>query len=270
MAKRRRSRKKQLSLPAVLIVIIAAAIGLLARDPSNYQTQNSNSSSTNSSALTSSQVAQEAPTADGQTQTDANSSQSKLAELTFDQQQIIAVNNNKPTFSASDLSFSRGSWDRYSDLDSLNRVGVADAMLGRDIMPTADRERLYIEPTGWQNRKITINGHSDYLYNRCHLIGYQLTGQNNNAKNLMTGTRSLNDPGMTYYENTVAQYLKQTTHHVRYQVRPIFRGDELVARGIQMMAQSVEDDKISFNVYIFNIQTNYVIDYQTGNSSNTK
>lgn len=264
MAKRRYSRKQKYSLPSLIGVILIALVSWYLKSPNN---QNQTTTNTGS-GLTSSKVAAQAPTTDGQTKTDANSTQSKLADLNYDKQQIIAVNDNQPTFSQTDLSLDRGSWESYSDLDSLNRVGVANAMLGRDIMPTAERERLYIKPTGWHQRTIINNGHQDSLYNRCHLIGYQLTGQNNNAKNLMTGTRSLNDPGMTYYENTVAQYIRKTNHHVRYQIRPIFRGNDLVARGIQMMAQSVEDDKISFNVYIFNVQANYVINYATGTSSN--
>lgn len=268
MAKRRYSRKQKYSLPSLIVVAIIALVSWYMKGPDNNQDQTATTNT--SSALTSSKVASEAPTADGQTKTNVNSTQSQLAKLNYDKQQIIAVNDNQPTFSKSDLSLARGSWDSYSDLDSLNRVGVANAMLGRDIMPTAERERLYVKPTGWHQRTIINNGHQDSLYNRCHLIGYQLTGQNNNAKNLMTGTRSLNDPGMTYYENTVAQYIKNTGHHVRYQIRPVFRDNELVARGIQMMAQSVEDDKISFNVYIFNVQANYVINYATGTSSNAK
>ncbi|WP_125605273.1 DNA/RNA non-specific endonuclease [Lapidilactobacillus bayanensis] len=267
MAKRRYSRKRQqkYSLPSLIVVILIGLVGWYLKGPNN---QDQTTTTNTSSALTSSKVAAEAPTADGQTKTEANSAPSELAGLTYDQQQIIAVNDNQPTFSKSDLSLANGSWERYSDLDTLNRVGVANAMLGRDIMPTTERERLYIKPTGWHQRTIINNGHQDSLYNRCHLIGFQLTGQNNNAKNLMTGTRSLNDPGMTYYENTVAQYIRKTSHHVRYQIRPVFRGNDLVARGIQMMAQSVEDDKISFNVYIFNVQANYVINYATGTSSN--
>lgn len=265
----RRRPRRQKKVTAAILVLFVAAITWLARDPNSQPNQNQTNSQS-SSALTSQQVSKSAPTTGGKTQTAANSTASQLANLDFDQQQIIAVNQNKPTFSAADLSLAKGSWDHYSDLDRLNRVGVADALIGKDSMPTTERERLYIQPTGWHNRKVQINGHTDHLYNRCHLIGYQLTGHNNNPKNLMTGTRSLNDPGMTYYENAIAQYIKRTGHHVRYQVRPVFRGNELVARGIQMMAQSVEDGQVSFNVYIFNIQTNYIIDYSTGQSRTAK
>ncbi|EMF0283396.1 DNA/RNA non-specific endonuclease [Enterococcus hirae] len=177
--------------------------------------------------------------------------------------QIEVKNQNKPTFFSKDLTLEKGNWQVFSDLDSLNRVGEANAMLHKSMMPTEERERLYIKPTGWKQKKMK-NG--DYLYNRCHLIGYQLTGENNNPRNLMTGTRSFNTPAMVEYENKVAEYLRKTGNHVRYRVRPDFRGNELVARGVQMEAQSIEDNRISFNVYIHNTQEGYVIDYQTGNS----
>lgn len=111
-----------------------------------------------------------------------------------------------------------------------------------------------------------MNGKSDWLYNRSHLIGYQLTGENNNVKNLMTGTRSLNTPGMLEYENQIANYMKETGHEVRYRVTPVFRGDELVARGVQLEAQSIQDQKIAFNVYIFNVQEGVLIHYEDGTS----
>lgn len=173
------------------------------------------------------------------------------------------IRHNRPNFSLEDLSLKNGTWQNFSSLDSLNRVGEANAMLNRSMMPTEERERLYIKPTGWKQKKMK-NG--DYLYNRCHLIGYQLTGENNNPRNLMTGTRSFNTPAMVEDENKVAEYLRKTGNHVRYRVRPDFQGNELVARGVQIEAQSIEDNGISFNVYIHNTQEGYVIDYQTGNS----
>lgn len=146
-------------------------------------------------------------------------------------------------------------------------------MLGKDLMPTEDRESISsITPTGWKNKKIIFNGKEDYLYNRSHLIGFQLSGENANAKNLFTGTRALNanfedeQSSMVYYENKIANYIKNTNHHVRYRVTPIFRNVELVARGVRMEAQSIEDDEISFDVYIFNIQPGYKINYLTGSS----
>ncbi|EMF0420776.1 DNA/RNA non-specific endonuclease [Enterococcus hirae] len=179
------------------------------------------------------------------------------------QEQVKTVNHNQPSFSEEELSLKNGEWQRFSNLDGLNRVGEANAMLHKSMMPTEERERLYINPTGWKQKKMK-NG--DYLYNRCHLIGYQLTGENNNPKNLMTGTRSFNTPSMVEYENQIAEYLRKTGNHVRYRVTPDFRGKELVARGVQLEAQSIEDNRISFNVYIHNTQESYTIDYLTGSS----
>lgn len=190
-----------------------------------------------------------------------------LAQQKYTGTQIVAVNHNRPTFTAAQLSTKKGGWATYGTLDSLNRVTTANALLNKKLMPTAKREPLYVSPTGWKNKPYTVNGKRGYLYNRSHLIGYQLTGQNNNLKNLMTGTRSLNDPGMTAYENPVASYLKShPSDYVRYQVEPVFRGNELVARGVHMQAQSVGSKGISYNVYIFNIQAGVKINYSTGTS----
>ncbi|MCM3571469.1 DNA/RNA non-specific endonuclease [Neobacillus mesonae] len=190
-----------------------------------------------------------------------------LANLEFKGKQVIELNNNHVTFSKNDLSLSKGSWQLFSNLDSLNRVGAANAMLSKSLMPTEEREPLHVDPTGWKNKKVTVNGETEWLYNRCHLIGFQLTGQNNNIKNLMTGTRSLNDPDMLDYENKVASYLKTTNHHVRYQVEPVFRGNELVARGVHMQGKSIEDNNLEFNVYIFNVEQGVTINYVDGSST---
>ncbi|WNX14908.1 DNA/RNA non-specific endonuclease [Lacticaseibacillus rhamnosus] len=192
--------------------------------------------------------------------TDANT----LANLDYTGQQEITVNNNDPAFSKNDLSTAKGAWATYSDLDSLNRVTDANALLNRSLMPSAKREPLTWNPTGWHNKK-TAHG---WLYNRSHLIGYQLTGENNNPKNLMTGTQTLNSPLMLAHEMDIAYYLKQSNdHYVRYEVKPIFRGNELVARGVQMRAQSIGDNTIHFNVYIFNVELGYTINYADGTST---
>lgn len=192
--------------------------------------------------------------------TDANT----LANLDYTDQQEITVNNNDPAFSKNDLSTAKGAWAAYSDLDSLNRVTDANALLNRSLMPSAKREPLTWNPTGWHNKK-TAHG---WLYNRSHLIGYQLTGENNNPKNLMTGTQTLNSPLMLAHEMDIAYYLKQSNdHYVRYEVKPIFRGNELVARGVQMRAQSIGDNTIHFNVYIFNVEPGYTINYADGTST---
>ena len=192
--------------------------------------------------------------------TDANT----LANLDYTGQQEITVNNNDPAFSKNDLSTAKGAWATYSDLDSLNRVTDANALLNRSLMPSAKREPLTWNPNGWHNKK-TAHG---WLYNRSHLIGYQLTGENNNPKNLMTGTQTLNSPLMLAHEMDIAYYLKQSNdHYVRYEVKPIFRGNELVARGVQMRAQSIGDNTIHFNVYIFNVEPGYTINYADGTST---
>ena len=193
----------------------------------------------------------------------AKSKQTDLASLTYSGQLSTEVNNNQPDFSQSDLSTSRGAWQTYGNLDSLNRATTANAMLNQSLMPTAKREPLHWDPTGWHNKRIS----SGWLYNRSHLIGYQLTGQNNNPKNLITGTEEMNVSGMLPYENEVADYLKESSNnYVRYRVKPIFKGDELLARGVQMEAKSVGSNAVSFNVYVFNVQPGVVLNYSDGTS----
>lgn len=190
-------------------------------------------------------------------------SAAKLAQLDYGGQDVITVNNNDPAFSSSDLSTARGAWQVYGNLDYLNRVTAANALLNQSQMPTAKREPLHVDPTGWHNKRIA----GGWLYNRCHLIGYQLTGQNNNWQNLMTGTRQLNDPDMLRYENQVADYLKASpSHYIRYRVTPIFRGNELLARGVEMEGQSTDSNMIHFNVYIFNVENGIVLNYADGTS----
>lgn len=202
-------------------------------------------------------------TAPTKVNSDHNPSNNALASKTYNGQQTITINQNQPAFIAKELSTSQGAWQQYGNLDSLNRVTAANALLNQSLMPKAEREALNVRPTGWHNKRIS----SGWLYNRSHLIGYQLTGQNNNIKNLMTGTRSLNDPEMTTYENQVAAYLKESPkNYVRYQVTPIFKGNELLARGVQMRGQSVGSNTVSFNVYIFNIQPGMTLNYTDGTS----
>lgn len=202
-----------------------------------------------------------------QTQYSNNNSQTAstadLANLEYTGTQEIVVNNNNPNFSQEDMSTSNGAWQTYGDLDNLNRATAANAMLNASLMPSAKREGLTWSPTGWHNKRIG----SGWLYNRSHLIGYQLTGQNNNPKNLITGTRSLNSPEMLAHEMDIAYYLKQSnSHYIRYRVTPVFRNDELLARGVQMEAQSVGDDAVHFNVYIFNVQSGVTLNYADGTS----
>ena len=186
-----------------------------------------------------------------------------LTKLNYSGKDVVTVSGNKPKFSKATKSKKHGPWQKYSNLDYLNRAHAANALLNKRLMPTAEREPLYVNPTGWHNKRIS----SGWLYNRCHLIGYQLTGQNNNLKNLITGTRQLNDPDMLKYENKVADYIKSSNkHYIRYRVTPIWRGNELLARGVQMEAQSIGDNSVHFNVFIFNVQPGVKLNYKTGTS----
>ncbi len=185
----------------------------------------------------------------------------------YNGQPYIVVNNNIPYFSDNDLTSQ--SYEYYSDLDELGRCGTAHASIGLDIMPTEERGDIgSVKPSGWHTVKYNEYIDGNYLYNRCHLIGYQLSGENANEKNLITGTRYLNVQGMLPFENMVADYVKETENHVLYRVTPIFEGDNLVASGVLMEAESVEDngDDILFCVYVYNVQPNIIIDYATGES----
>ncbi len=184
----------------------------------------------------------------------------------YNNQPYVIINNNEPNFSQEDMTTT--SFEKYSDLDSLNRCGAAFANVSLDTMPTSERESIgMIKPSGWHTVKYDIVD-GKYLYNRCHLIGYQLTGENANEKNLITCTRNTNASTMLKFENEVADYIKKTSNHVLYRVTPIFEGDNLLASGIQMEAYSVEDNGqgIKFNVYVYNVQEGIQIDYKTGES----
>ncbi len=179
---------------------------------------------------------------------------------------FVEVNGNVPEFDENDLS--EEAFERYSALDFLGRCGVAYANIGLELMPTEERESLSgVTPSGWKNKKYD-NIEQGYLYNRCHLIGFQLAGENANERNLITGTRYLNVDGMLPLENMVADYIQNTGNHVLYRVTPVFDGDDLVASGVQIEAQSVEDDGagVRFNVYCYNVQPGIVLDYATGES----
>lgn len=179
----------------------------------------------------------------------------------------VYINNNIPFFSEADLTTT--SYEKYSKLDNLGRCGAAIASIGKDIMPTEERGSIgSVKPSGWHTvRYQGIDG--NYLYNRCHLIGYQLSGENANEKNLITGTRYLNVGGMLPFENMVAEYVEETNNHVIYRVTPIFEGDNLLASGVLIEAKSVEDNGkgIQFNVYCYNVQPGIGINYKTGESS---
>lgn len=184
----------------------------------------------------------------------------------YEESAFIVVNGNIPAFPDEDKG--RGSFERYSPLDGLGRCGMAYANVGRDIMPDEKRGSIgSVKPAGWHTVKYShVDG--KYLYNRCHLIGFQLTGENANRENLITGTRYLNAEGMLPFENMTADYVKETGNHVLYRVTPIYDGNDLIAKGVQMEACSVEDEGegVCFNVFVYNVQPGVEIDYATGES----
>lgn len=184
----------------------------------------------------------------------------------------IAIDNNVPGFTAEDLTTE--AFEQYSPLDDLGRCGTAYACVARELMPTEDRGSISsVTPSGWVNKQYDfIDG--KYLYNRCHLIGFQLTGENANKQNLITGTRYLNIEGMLPFENMVADHVKEEDHHVLYRITPIYQENALVCSGVQMEGWCVEcgeskydEDKFMFHVYCYNVQPGVLIDYQTGDST---
>lgn len=203
------------------------------------------------------------------TQPESQTEPVALADVpSYREDAYIAVNGNVPFFTDEEKESAKSSFETYSDLDSLNRCGVATASVGKDLMPSDERGSIgSVKPSGWQTVKYDIVD-GQYLYNRCHLIGYQLTGENANKKNLITGTRYLNVIGMLPFENMVADYVKETGNHVLYRVTPIFNGNDLVALGVLMEGWSVEDngEGVLFCVFCYNVQPGIVINYADGTS----
>jgi len=178
----------------------------------------------------------------------------------------VVINNNNPNFTEED--YTKKTFEYYSNLDSLKRCGTAFALVSKETMPTEERTSIgMIKPSGWHTVKYD-NVEGKYLYNRCHLIGYQLTGENANEKNLITCTRAMNTVGMLEFENLVAKYIKETNNHVLYRVTPIYEEENLVASGVQMEAYSIEDNGrgIKFNVFVYNVQDGIEINYKNGES----
>lgn len=199
---------------------------------------------------------------------------SKVSSFTYDGMTIpaysgkaaVSINGGKARFKSTELK--EKTYEKYSKLDSLGRCQVAEACIDKKLMPTENRnDDLTIHPTGWHQKEYSFID-QNYLYNRCHLIGYQLTAENGNAKNLITGTRYLNVEGMLPYENKVASYIKSTGKHVMYRVTPVFRGNDLLATGVIIEAKSVEDKgtAINFCVFCYNVQPKVAINYATGES----
>ena len=206
-------------------------------------------------------------TTPGQNQTELYGGAFDLSQVPkYSGEPYVEVNSNVPYFT--DAEITAESFEEYSELDALNRCGVTMASIGRDLMPTEKRGSIgHIRPTGWVTAKYDfVDG--KYLYNRCHLIGFQLTGENDNERNLITGTRYMNTQGMLPFENLVADYVKETGNHVLYRVTPVFEGDNPLASGVLMEAWSVEDngEGVAFCVYAYNVQPGVELDYTTGES----
>lgn len=185
----------------------------------------------------------------------------------FSGEPYVTLADNVPDFEEEDLEAE--AFEDYSNLDGLGRCGRAYAMISRETMPTEKRESIgQIKPSGWHTVRYDDLISDKYLYNRCHLIGFQLAGENANEENLITGTRYMNVEGMLPFENQVADYVTETGNRVLYRVTPIYEGDDLVAKGVVMEAYSVEDSGagVSFNVFVYNVQPGIVIDYSTGDS----
>ena len=190
-----------------------------------------------------------------------------LLASAYNESPFVEVNGNVPYFGEDE--YTTESFEIYSELDSLGRCGVAYANIGKDLMPVEERGEIgMVKPSGWHTVKYPEVIEDLFLYNRCHLIGYQLSGENANVQNLITGTRYLNVEGMLPFENKVASYVRETGNHVLYRVTPVFEKDNLVAEGVQMEAYSVEDEGkgVAFCVFVYNVRPGIEIDYATGES----
>ena len=197
-----------------------------------------------------------------------STSNADLLGYSYAGEAYIELDDNKPDFTEEELEKAKTSYEEYSDLDELGRCTQAMASVGQDLMPTEKRGSISsVKPTGWQSVKYDVVPGKN-LYNRCHLIGYQMTGENANKENLITGTRYLNIDGMLDTEDAITEYVKDTGNHVLYRVTPVFQDDELVARGVRMEGYSIEDNGkgICFDYYAFNVQPGVRINYADGTS----
>ena len=244
-------KNKILNCLLVLAVCLSTLISCASPD-SNKTSSNSNSGTA----------------AESETQASSSVESFSLDSIpAFSNSAYVTVNDNKPFFTESD--YTTQSFEKYSELDSLGRCQVAYANVGKDLMPTEKRGAIgMVKPSGWHTVKYD-NVDGKYLYNRCRLIGYQLTAENANEKNLITGTRYLNIEGMLPFENMVTDYVKETGNHVLYRVTPVYNGNDLVAKGVLMEGFSVEDkgEGICYNIFAYNSQPGINIDYATGDSS---
>ena len=213
------------------------------------------------------QLPQDGRTPSSQSQTGQKEAEeaATLADIpAYTDQPYVEINQGKPEFTEEELTTEP--YEDYGELDALGRCQTVQACVGKETMPTEERGAIgQVKPTGWHTVKYAgIDG--NYLYNRCHLIGYQLTAENANPENLITGTRYMNTEGMLPFEEQVAEYVKETGNHVLYRVTPVYEGDNLVASGVIMEAASVEDEEIRFHVFVYNVQPGIWIDYATGES----
>lgn len=260
----KRANNTLLSLLFALLLSLATLSGCASEAAQNTDTDTSQAPETAQQAAPS--IEDRAGSADSSR--NASSAGLDLSNLpTYAGTPYAIVSNNQPALTIEDAN---GAAESYSPLDSLGRCGVAMAVVSKDTMPTEKRGSIgMVKPSGWHTVRYDDLVDGKYLYNRCHLIGYQLTGENANERNLITGTRYLNTEGMLPFENQIADYVDATGNRVVYRVTPIFVGSELEARGVQMEALSVEDDGagVSFNVYCFNVQPGVTINYANGESA---
>lgn len=272
---RRGRRNGRHSFVWLLGLTLLLGIGTSACFPQKLE-GNAAQTAQSTAAVTAEQTASEEKAQDvQQTGTAQEQQAANTASAAFDPSSVpayqaapyVTVNNGVPFFTDAELSTT--AFEQYSDLDAEGRCGTAYANIGRELMPTEERGQIgSVKPTGWHTVKYEfVDG--KYLYNRCHLIGYQLTAENANEKNLITGTRYLNIEGMLPFENMVADYVKETGNHVLYRVTPVFEGNNLLASGVLMEGKSVEDGGkgILFCVYTYNVQPGVTIDYATGDSA---
>ncbi len=266
-------KKRAILIASVLLAIclLFSGCGIDSSNPQGTGPSQITSSTSSPDSFENSESSNISTPSDNKDNTNQTQSDSKPVSLdsipAYSGKAYVYINNGNPGFSDSDLKTK--SYEYYSPRDRLGRCGVVHACIGQDIMPTEDRGSIgMVKPTGWHTVKYDcVDG--KYLYNRCHLIGFQLTGENANEENLITGTRYMNVTGMLPFENMVADYVKETGNHVMYRVTPLFKGNNLLAHGVQMEAYSVEDDGdgICFNVFVYNVQPQITIDYATGESS---
>lgn len=277
--KRRKPQNNIIGITSALIVILGGIVGGYAYDTifdnadgTNYDSLNENEQDWDSVRDVSSHTGSDDENSDLDELLKNAQSQYSLGDIPeYTNTPFVIIDDNIPDFSESDKTRT-DTFEIYSELDHLGRCGVAYANICQELMPTEERQEIgQIKPSGWHTVKYNDVIDGNYLYNRCHLIGFQLAGENANEKNLITGTRYLNVEGMLPFENLVSDYVKETDTHVLYRVTPIFEGENLVASGVQMEAWSVEDggEGICFNVYCYNVQPEIEIDYATGDSHST-